>query len=223
MHCVKKRGDFTSHGFFSAVKPAKPRNFIRPISGAHRNDAFRSRIPNSSRAPSLHVDDFIALEKHNQQAATTGYNRIPGKHQVSDITGNIRNRLHSFLQDRSSHFHSSFRTNRGEFEMKKESSLLFVYCDIMYFIGVMNSWHPLLATKPTGRNVVKTQTSVIRHPASSPLMIRGADLMRFSLAMRWAPPSVRPGPPPPPQLRHHAPTHSSLHRHLRPPPPFQPL
>ncbi|XP_065211806.1 protein virilizer [Planococcus citri] len=187
-----------------AIKPAKPRTFMRPIIGPHRNDAFRSRIPNSSRAPSLHVDDFIALEKHNQQAASTGYNRITGKHQISDITGNVRNRtLHSFLQDRNNaaaavHFHSSFRPARG----------------------VLNSWHPLLSTKPSGRTVVKNQPSVIRHPTGAPLMIRGADLMRFSMALRWPPP-VRPGPP---QLRHHPPPHASILRHLRPPPPsFPPI
>lgn len=96
------------------VKPAKPRTFIRPMLGPHRNDAFRSRIPNSSRAPSLHVDDFIALEKHNQQQATVGYNRIAVKHQAADLLAVSRNRAHSFLQDRNSHFHSTFRPSRGE-------------------------------------------------------------------------------------------------------------
>ncbi len=96
------------------MKPAKPRTFIRPIMGPHRNDAFRSRIPNSSRAPSLHVDDFIALEKHNQQqAATAAYNRIAGKHSVPDAP-DVRSRGHSFLQDRGNHFHSAFRPSRGK-------------------------------------------------------------------------------------------------------------
>jgi len=95
------------------VKPAKPRTFIRPIVGPHRNDAFRSRIPNSSRAPSLHVDDFIALEKHNQQQAAAGYNRLAVKHQGPDLLAAARNRSLGFLQDRTTHFHSPFRPSRG--------------------------------------------------------------------------------------------------------------
>lgn len=221
------------HFFKTAIKPVKPRTFIRPIPGPHRNDAFRSRIPNSSRAPSLHVDDFIALEKHNQQTASAGYNRITNKHQISDISGNIRNRLHSFLQDRTSaaaavHFHSSFRPTRGNNEIYFSNfhalhSVFNWYYSVFLFVipGVLNSWHPLLSAKPSGRTVVKNQPTVIRHPTGAPLMIRGADLMRFSMALRWPPPG-RPGHPP--QLRHHPPPHASIHRHLRPPPPsFPPI
>lgn len=45
------------------VAPMRGRGFGRPgVNG--RNDPFRSRAPNTSRPPSLHVDDFVALEKN---------------------------------------------------------------------------------------------------------------------------------------------------------------
>lgn len=41
-------------------------------------DAFRSRPPNTSRPPSLHVDDFLALEGCGAQpTGPTGYNKLP--------------------------------------------------------------------------------------------------------------------------------------------------
>lgn len=87
---------------------------------------------------------------------------------------------------------------------------------------MLNTWHPLIAAEQAGRQIVKAQPTVIRHPGAAPLMIRGADLMRFSLSLRWPTPPLRP--PPPPQMRHHPPSHATIHRHLRPPPPtFSPL
>ncbi|KAF2359743.1 Virilizer N-terminal [Trinorchestia longiramus] len=42
-----------------------------------RSDHFRCRPPNTSRPPSLHVDDFVALESTGHQpTGPTGYNRI---------------------------------------------------------------------------------------------------------------------------------------------------
>ena len=42
-----------------------------------RSDPFRCRPPNTSRPPSLHVDDFVALESTGHQpTGPTGYNRI---------------------------------------------------------------------------------------------------------------------------------------------------
>lgn len=38
----------------------RPRGF--PRTAPQRPDLFRSRPPNTSRPPSLHVDDFVALE-----------------------------------------------------------------------------------------------------------------------------------------------------------------
>ena len=46
--------------------------------GAGRGvDPFRSRPPNTSRPPSLHVDDFVALETCGAQpTGPTGYNKL---------------------------------------------------------------------------------------------------------------------------------------------------
>lgn len=42
------------------------RGFTRGTSHSSRaNDPFRSRPPNTSRPPSMHVDDFVALESHH--------------------------------------------------------------------------------------------------------------------------------------------------------------
>lgn len=51
------------------------RGFPRTI--PQRADLFRSRPPNTSRPPSLHVDDFVALETCGAQpTGPTGYNKI---------------------------------------------------------------------------------------------------------------------------------------------------
>lgn len=51
------------------------RGFARPA--PQRADLFRSRPPNTSRPPSLHVDDFVALETCGAQpTGPTGYNKI---------------------------------------------------------------------------------------------------------------------------------------------------
>lgn len=42
-----------------------------------RGDLFRLRPPNTSRPPSLHVDDFLALETCGAQpTGPTGYNKL---------------------------------------------------------------------------------------------------------------------------------------------------
>ena len=44
--------------------------------GGQRSDMFRSRPPNTSRPPSLHVDDFLVLQSRGQQpTGPTGYNK----------------------------------------------------------------------------------------------------------------------------------------------------
>lgn len=51
------------------------RGFARPA--PTRGDLFRSRPPNTSRPPSLHVDDFLALETCGAQpTGPTGYNKL---------------------------------------------------------------------------------------------------------------------------------------------------
>lgn len=57
------------------VTPLTRRSFPRPAQP--RPDMFRSRPPNTSRPPSLHVDDFVALETCGAQpTGPTGYNKI---------------------------------------------------------------------------------------------------------------------------------------------------
>ncbi len=46
------------------------------LGGGPRPDGFRSRPPNTSRPPSLHVDDFLLLQSRGQQpTGPTGYNK----------------------------------------------------------------------------------------------------------------------------------------------------
>lgn len=61
------------------VAPMRGRGFGRPGVNS-RNDPFRSRAPNTSRPPSLHVDDFVALEKNGSVPTTgSGPNNVYGK------------------------------------------------------------------------------------------------------------------------------------------------
>ncbi|XP_044750585.1 protein virilizer isoform X2 [Coccinella septempunctata] len=55
--------------------PLRTRGFPRMVQ--QRPDLFRSRPPNTSRPPSLHVDDFVALETCGAQpTGPTGYNKV---------------------------------------------------------------------------------------------------------------------------------------------------
>ncbi|XP_056632492.1 protein virilizer isoform X1 [Diorhabda sublineata] len=57
------------------VTPMRARGFARSV--PQRPDLFRSRPPNTSRPPSLHVDDFVALETCGAQpTGPTGYNKL---------------------------------------------------------------------------------------------------------------------------------------------------
>lgn len=71
--------------FFFLVTPVRGRgqfaNSLRggPVSGGvgRGADPFRSRPPNTSRPPSLHVDEFVALETCGAQpTGPTGYNKL---------------------------------------------------------------------------------------------------------------------------------------------------
>ncbi|XP_013108257.2 protein virilizer [Stomoxys calcitrans] len=58
------------------ITSMRGRGYVRPPPS--RGDLFRSRPPNTSRPPSLHVDDFLALETCGAQpTGPTGYNKIP--------------------------------------------------------------------------------------------------------------------------------------------------
>lgn len=59
---------------------------------------FRSRPPNTSRPPSLHVDDFLALETCGAQpTGPTGYNKL--SREIISIRGG-RGRGRGFSSDR---------------------------------------------------------------------------------------------------------------------------
>lgn len=63
-----------------------------------RGDLFRSRPPNTSRPPSLHVDDFLALETCGAQpTGPTGYNKL--SRDIISIRGG-RGRGRGFQSDR---------------------------------------------------------------------------------------------------------------------------
>jgi len=78
----------TIHDFFNdnfLVTPVRGRtqftNSLRggPVGGGvgRGADPFRSRPPNTSRPPSLHVDEFVALETCGAQpTGPTGYNKL---------------------------------------------------------------------------------------------------------------------------------------------------
>ena len=59
--------------FLSAVAPMRGRGYGRPgMATGGRHDPFRSRPPNTSRPPSMHVDDFVKMEsQQNQQVKMT--------------------------------------------------------------------------------------------------------------------------------------------------------
>lgn len=64
--------------------PIRGRGFAR--TPPTRGDLFRSRPPNTSRPPSLHVDDFMALDGSGAQiSGPSGYNK-------SGIIGGMRGR-----------------------------------------------------------------------------------------------------------------------------------
>lgn len=74
------------------ITPVRGRGFPRPPPS--RGDLFRSRPPNTSRPPSLHVDDFLALETCGAQpTGPTGYNKIPSLMRGSRVGRNRGSRL----------------------------------------------------------------------------------------------------------------------------------
>ncbi|XP_050098880.1 protein virilizer [Anopheles aquasalis] len=69
--------------------PLRGRGFSR--APTIRGDLFRSRPPNTSRPPSLHVDDFLALETCGAQpTGPTGYNKL--SRDIITIRGSNRSR-----------------------------------------------------------------------------------------------------------------------------------
>ena len=65
---------FNAGGALPGMSTGRGRGFHR--TSGQRLDAFRSRPANTSRPPSLHVDDFLLLQMRGQQpTGPTGYNR----------------------------------------------------------------------------------------------------------------------------------------------------
>merc|ERR1719384_1837708 len=65
---------FNAGGTVPGLPTGRGRGFHR--TSGQRLDAFRSRPANTSRPPSLHVDDFLLLQMRGQQpTGPTGYNR----------------------------------------------------------------------------------------------------------------------------------------------------
>lgn len=78
------------------ITPMRGRGF--PRTPPSRGDLFRSRPPNTSRPPSLHVDDFLALETCGAQpTGPTGYNKL--SRDMISIRG-TRGRGRGFNSDR---------------------------------------------------------------------------------------------------------------------------
>lgn len=51
-----------------SVAPMRGRGIARGLAAqANRHDNFRNRPPNTSRPPSMHVDDFMKLEQKSEQ------------------------------------------------------------------------------------------------------------------------------------------------------------
>ncbi|XP_055921644.1 protein virilizer isoform X1 [Eupeodes corollae] len=74
------------------ITPVRGRGFAR--APPSRGDLFRSRPPNTSRPPSLHVDDFLALETCGAQpTGPTGYNKIPSLMRGSRVGRNRGSRI----------------------------------------------------------------------------------------------------------------------------------
>ncbi|CAH0389348.1 unnamed protein product [Bemisia tabaci] len=85
----------------------------RSSSQQQRGDLFRTRLPNTSRPPSLHVDDFVALETCGQQpTGPTGYNKMSMR-AAQDLR--VRGRARAFGLDRGARFFGalSFRPRPG--------------------------------------------------------------------------------------------------------------
>ena len=54
------------------VAPMRGRGIARGLAAqANRHDNFRNRPPNTSRPPSMHVDDFMKLEQKSEQNRDT--------------------------------------------------------------------------------------------------------------------------------------------------------
>lgn len=72
-----------------AINPQPKRTTIRGRvrQYGHRGDPFRSRPPNTSRPPSMHVDDFVAMEQRSDPLVISNKNR--SNHLISHHNSNV--------------------------------------------------------------------------------------------------------------------------------------
>ncbi|KAG1683645.1 Protein virilizer [Nymphon striatum] len=69
----KRYQPFINPGKRDFASGSRGRGFSRGgLLHSRLNDPFRSRPPNTSRPPSMHVDDFVALEKNQSGSASSG-------------------------------------------------------------------------------------------------------------------------------------------------------
>ncbi|KAK3914172.1 Protein virilizer-like protein [Frankliniella fusca] len=93
------------------VTPMRGRGFSRPV--PQRGDLFRSRPPNTSRPPSLHVDDFVALETCGAQpTGPTGYNKMSMRAAKDMMATRSRGRGRGFGSERGRFFGSGHQYRR---------------------------------------------------------------------------------------------------------------
>ncbi|XP_046397163.1 protein virilizer homolog isoform X2 [Ischnura elegans] len=126
---VKKRGIGAEDGKYPGREKKAKRPFVTPMRGrgtfnrpmipqaGARGDPFRSRPPNTSRPPSLHVDDFVALEITGQQpTGPTGYNKLSMRAAKELMVTRNRGRGRAFSSDRGRFFSagSTGQYNRRE-------------------------------------------------------------------------------------------------------------
>ncbi|XP_071451380.1 protein virilizer [Hetaerina americana] len=117
---VKKRGIGAEDGKYAGREKKAKRPFVTPMRGrgtfnrpmipqaGARGDPFRSRPPNTSRPPSLHVDDFVALEITGQQpTGPTGYNKLSMRAAKELMVTRNRGRGRAFSSDRGRFFSAS--------------------------------------------------------------------------------------------------------------------
>lgn len=100
------------------VAPLRGRGFQRSSNALGRlHDPFRSRPPNTSRPPSMHVDDFVAMEQNSQQnnikRQKQDFNKFNKINQQGQRT-NLRTVYYNYRQP-NTRIHTNNMNNRNTF------------------------------------------------------------------------------------------------------------
>lgn len=109
-----KRFDHTPYNYQELSVPSSHKAYVAPLRGrgrpTARPDSFRSRPQNTSRPPSIHVDDFIDL--YGDNSAQSSSSRYPGGSKSMDYRGSNSGRYPDMVQAHNDaplpHRHSSF-------------------------------------------------------------------------------------------------------------------